>query len=308
MPASLQLLDLPASLHQSALPARLAADYRTRMEAVFEAHSGLYSDNEANSDLLKTALVNGLHPDPKNRVMTTCVGWETIAVVWAHVLHAERNKVALDSKHTEKLQTAQLMFYQQSGPQNPRPRGQPPRGQLYQSGRGKRRPSLQPASFPGRLNFVVRCFQCDGYGHILRDCPIFVTDQQGGGEQENSRPHAPPQGLSVHSPGLPVAQPWDHAEAGQNKQHTEENTRVETNETDKPVITYRQCVQLTLDSKTPPRLTLKIQGVDVTFRSRDSGAEVSDIQSKVLPNAPKTTKFLKTVGASGVTKFELISE
>ncbi len=40
----------------------------------------------------------------------------------------------------------------------------------------------------------------------------------------------------------------------------------------------------------------------------DSGAVVSVIQSNVLPNAPKTTKFLKTVGASGITKFEPVSE
>lgn len=40
----------------------------------------------------------------------------------------------------------------------------------------------------------------------------------------------------------------------------------------------------------------------------DSGAEVSVIQSKVLPDAPKTTKFLKTVGASGIPGFEPIYE
>lgn len=79
------------------------------------------------------------------------------------------------------------------------------------------------------------------------------------------------------------------------------------NDTDKPVFTYEQYVQLTSDSKTPPRLTLKVQDDDVTFLV-DSGAEVSVIQSNVLPNAPKTTKFLKTVGAAGVTKLEPISE
>ncbi|KAL7402848.1 hypothetical protein ABVT39_020836 [Epinephelus coioides] len=97
------------------------ADYRTRMETVFAAHSGIDSDNEAYSDLLKTALVNGLHPDLRNRVMATCIGWETepMSTVWTHALHAERNKVDLDSKHSKKLQTAQLMFYHQGGPQHP---------------------------------------------------------------------------------------------------------------------------------------------------------------------------------------------
>ncbi|KAG7482237.1 hypothetical protein JOB18_016606 [Solea senegalensis] len=73
----------------------LAADYRTRMESVFAAHSGIDAQNEAYDDLLKTALINGLHPSLKDRVMATCVGWETgtIANVWTHVLHAERNKV-----------------------------------------------------------------------------------------------------------------------------------------------------------------------------------------------------------------------
>ncbi len=37
------------------------ADHCTLMESVFEAHSCIDSDNEAYSDLLKTALVNGLH-------------------------------------------------------------------------------------------------------------------------------------------------------------------------------------------------------------------------------------------------------
>ncbi|KAG7459166.1 hypothetical protein JOB18_008882, partial [Solea senegalensis] len=68
----------------------LAADYRTRMESVFAAHSGIDAQNEAYDDLLKTALINGLHPSLKDRVMATCVGWETgtIANVWTHVLHA----------------------------------------------------------------------------------------------------------------------------------------------------------------------------------------------------------------------------
>ncbi len=187
-----------------------AADYRTRMESVFAAHSGINPDNMSYSDLLKTAVVNGLHPELKNRVMTTCIGWETapIVVVWTHVLHAERNKVELESKHTKKLQVAQLMFYQQGGPQKPRPRGQPPGRQLHQRGRGRRRPGLQPAApFPNRTDITVRCYQCGGYGHISRDCLTPVTDQQGGGEQENSWPHAPLHRLSVYAPGLPVTQP-----------------------------------------------------------------------------------------------------
>lgn len=51
--------------------------------------------------------------------MATCVGWETepIATVWTSV--AERNRVELDFTQTKKLQTAQLMFSKQGGPQNP---------------------------------------------------------------------------------------------------------------------------------------------------------------------------------------------
>lgn len=98
-------------------------------------------------------------------------------------------------------------------------------------------------------------------------------------------------------------------EAGQSsEQHADTHIHLNThNNTDKPVVTYQQCVQLTLDSKTPPSLTLKVHGVNVTFLV-DSGAEVSVIQSKILPNAPRTTKLLKTIGASGIPGFEPISE
>uniref|UniRef100_A0AAQ6ITR9 ribonuclease H n=2 Tax=Anabas testudineus TaxID=64144 RepID=A0AAQ6ITR9_ANATE len=52
---------------------------------------------------------------------------------------------------------------------------------------------------------------------------------------------------------------------------------------------------------------LTIQGKSVMFLV-DSGAEISVIQSKIFPSAPKTTNYLKTIGASGVPGFEPLSE
>ena len=54
-------------------------------------------------------------------------------------------------------------------------------------------------------------------------------------------------------------------------------------------------------------MILKVQGVNVTFLV-DSGAEVSVIQSKILLNAPRTTKVIKTIGASGIPGFKPIFE
>uniref|UniRef100_A0A8P4KCS4 ribonuclease H n=1 Tax=Dicentrarchus labrax TaxID=13489 RepID=A0A8P4KCS4_DICLA len=52
---------------------------------------------------------------------------------------------------------------------------------------------------------------------------------------------------------------------------------------------------------------LTVHRVKVTFLV-DSEAEVSVIQSKVIPEAPRTTKCLKTIGASGMPSFEPVSD
>ncbi|XP_078141268.1 uncharacterized protein LOC144539602 [Centroberyx gerrardi] len=61
-------------------------------------------DNDAYNNLLKTALIQGLHPTLKNQTMTTCIAWETkpLSEVWAHVLHAERNQTDIEQRHTDK--------------------------------------------------------------------------------------------------------------------------------------------------------------------------------------------------------------
>ncbi|XP_051249618.1 uncharacterized protein LOC127359668 [Dicentrarchus labrax] len=177
-----------------------AADYRIRMEIVFAAHSGIDPDNEAYSDLLKTALVNGLHPTLKNDVMATCVGWETgsIAMVWTHVLHTERNKVEVETRQTKKLQTAQLLYYQQGAPTPGQP-WQPHNNRTPGRGRKRGGPQGRPIQ--------MRCYKCNNLGHVWRECSNAGPHRQRGHEPEETWPHAPPRGLAVHSPGFQAEQP-----------------------------------------------------------------------------------------------------
>ena len=206
-----------------------AVDCRTRMEIVFAAHSGIDTDNVAHSDLLKAALINGLHPGLKNHVMTTCVGWETepITTVWTHVLHAERNQTDLDIKQTKKLQSAQMMYYQRNNLQES---GQKRLSHQNNSGmrsRGWRRAGPHKSSqrrYDDTDRRMLKCYKCEGFGHLSHDCatpdsyrgerresrrswPHADPHRGEGEESKESWPHASPQELSVQAPGFPLMQP-----------------------------------------------------------------------------------------------------
>lgn len=75
------------------------------------------------------------------------------------------------------------------------------------------------AAHPGHK---LRCYRCEGFGHISRDCATPWTEKREGQDQGDSWPHAPPQGLFVHSPGLLLMQPQESVVADQ---HIEQQTQ-----------------------------------------------------------------------------------
>ena len=145
-------------------------NYRNRMEECFQKYCGVENDNPAYTDLLKTALINGLLPSVHNRVMTSCVGWESrpLHEVWTHAQHAERHVLSQDNEKKKKLETAQLMFFEnlQQGPKK-EGRTEP---QKTDKGQGKRE------SYGGRNRGRGQtpgdtCHRCGQKGHWKDTCP-----------------------------------------------------------------------------------------------------------------------------------------
>ena len=165
--------------------------YRSRMEDCFQKHCGVTQDNPAYNDLLKTALINGLLPSIHDRVMTSCVSWESrpLTEVWGHAQHAERFVISRDDTRKRKLEVAQLMFYdQQMGQQ-----GKEGEKKKYTQGKQKGYGKTQ-------TDRGDRCYYCGEPGHFRRECAVQAKawkhrpQQQ---QQQNSQQGGAPWGYAA---------------------------------------------------------------------------------------------------------------
>ena len=150
-------------------------EYRSRMEEIFQKCCGVTQDNVAYNDLLKTAMINNLTPAVHDRVMISCVGWETqpLDVAWSHAQHAERQLLSQINEKKKKLETAQLMFYEN--------RGQAPRKEQQMTDATPRWPQEKRERgmpLPGDI-----CGLCQKRGHWRRQCPINAKRRRTDGQQ-----------------------------------------------------------------------------------------------------------------------------